>query len=86
MKRSGHPQLSNVLYLWDGDQRTAKITTTETRLKARNLRRNPNAAPYVAGTHFWSYAVAEGTAKLSAVSRPLRVTTPAVSCASFIRL
>ena len=70
-KRSGHPQLSNVLYLWDSVQRTAKISTTDTRLKARNLKRNPNAALYVAGKHFWSYAVAEGTAELSPVS-----TTP----------
>ena len=70
-KSSGHPQLSNVLYLWDGGRRTAAITTTDTRLKTRNLRRNPNAALYVAGAHFWSYAVAEGTAELSAVS-----TTP----------
>jgi PPOX class probable F420-dependent enzyme len=67
-KRSSHPQLSNVLYLWDGESRIARISTTDGRVKARNLRRNPNAALYVAGSHFWSYAVGEGTAELSDVS------------------
>jgi PPOX class probable F420-dependent enzyme len=71
VKPDGHPQLTNIYYLWDPEERVARISTTADRLKARNLRRNPGAALYVRGSHFFSYAVAEGDAELSEVS-----TTP----------
>jgi PPOX class probable F420-dependent enzyme len=64
IKRDGRPQLSNILYVWDAEQRVARISTTATRAKARNLRRDPRASLYVAGGHFWSFAVAEGEATL----------------------
>jgi PPOX class probable F420-dependent enzyme len=71
VKPDGHPQLSNIYYLWDPDERVARISTTADRLKARNLRRNPGAALYVRGPHFYSWAVAEGDTELTEPS-----TTP----------
>ena len=68
IKPDGYPQLSNILYLWDPDERIARISTTARRLKARNLRRDPHAALHVGGDHFWAFAVAEGTAELSDIS------------------
>jgi PPOX class probable F420-dependent enzyme len=68
VKRDGHPQLSNIYYVWDAEARIARITTMATRLKARVLARNPAAALYVAGSHFYAWAVAEGDAELSPVT------------------
>jgi PPOX class probable F420-dependent enzyme len=62
--KSGRPQLSNILYVWDPEQRTARISTTADRVKARNLRRDPRAALYVAGPHFWAWVVADGDVEL----------------------
>jgi PPOX class probable F420-dependent enzyme len=64
----GRPQLSNVLYVWDAAERTARISTTADRVKARNLGRDPRAALHVSGDHFWQFAVGEGTVTLSAVA------------------
>jgi PPOX class probable F420-dependent enzyme len=64
----GYPHLTNIWYVWDADQRIARVSTTATRVKGRILRRNPHAALYVAGPHFWSYAVAEGDAETSEVA------------------
>jgi PPOX class probable F420-dependent enzyme len=71
VKRDGYPHLSNIYYLWDAAERIARISTTEDRVKARVLRRDPHAALYVRGPHFFSWAVAEGDAELSDVT-----TTP----------
>jgi PPOX class probable F420-dependent enzyme len=71
VKRDGYPQLSNIYYLWDAAERVARISTTADRVKARVLRRDPHAALYVRGPHFFSWAVAEGDAELSDVT-----TTP----------
>lgn len=65
VKRSGHPHLSTVLYQWDPDERTVRISTTADRLKVRQLRRDPHAALHVAGPNVWSFAVAEGEAEVS---------------------
>ena len=64
----GRPQLSNVLYVWDAAERTARISTTADRVKARNLGRDPRAALHVAGDHFWQFAVGEGPVTLSGVA------------------
>jgi PPOX class probable F420-dependent enzyme len=64
IRANGRPQLSNVLYVWDPQQRMARISTTATRAKAKNLRRDPRAALYVPGAHFWSYVVADADAEL----------------------
>jgi PPOX class probable F420-dependent enzyme len=68
---AGYPHLTNVLYVWDGAERTARVSTTADRVKGRILRRNPRAALHVSGPHFWSYAVAECDAETSEVA-----TTP----------
>jgi PPOX class probable F420-dependent enzyme len=68
VKQDGHPQLSNIYYLWDPDERVARITTTADRVKARVLRRRPAAALYVSGSHFYAWAVAEGDAEVSDVT------------------
>jgi PPOX class probable F420-dependent enzyme len=64
----GRPQLSNVLYAWDAAERTARISTTADRVKARNVRRDPRAALHVSGDHFWQFAVAEGAVTVSEVA------------------
>jgi PPOX class probable F420-dependent enzyme len=68
VKRDGHPQLSNIYYVWDPEERIARISTTADRVKARVLARNPAAALYVSGAHFYAWAVAEGDAELSPVT------------------
>jgi PPOX class probable F420-dependent enzyme len=64
IRANGRPQLSNVLYTWDPQERTARISTTAARAKAKNLRREPRAALYVPGSHFWTYVVADADAEL----------------------
>lgn len=68
VKRDGFPHLSNVLYVWDAESRTARISTKADRVKGRVLRRDPHAALHVSGGHFWSFAVAEGEVETSAVA------------------
>ena len=68
VSRVGYPHLTNVLYVWDAAQRTARVSTTADRVKGRILRRNPRAALHVPGSHFWSYAVAECDADVSDVA------------------
>lgn len=68
VKRDGHPQLSNIFYLWDPEERIARITTTADRVKARVLARHPACALYARGAHFYQWAVAEGEAQLSDVT------------------
>jgi PPOX class probable F420-dependent enzyme len=67
----GYPHLTNVLYVWDAEQRVARVSTTADRVKGRIMQRDPHAALYISGPHFWSYAVAECDADTSAVA-----TTP----------
>jgi len=69
--RAGYPHLTNVLYVWDPEDRTARVSTTADRVKGRILQRDHRAALHVAGPHFWSYAVAECDAETSEVA-----TTP----------
>jgi PPOX class probable F420-dependent enzyme len=67
IKRDGRPQLSNVVHAV-GDDGIIRISITATRAKYHNLRRTPWAALHVNGTSFWTYAVAECEAELSAVA------------------
>jgi PPOX class probable F420-dependent enzyme len=66
--RVGYPHLTNVLYVWNAAQRTARVSITADRVKGRILRRDPRAALHVPGSHFWSYAVAECDADVSDVA------------------
>jgi PPOX class probable F420-dependent enzyme len=67
IKRDGKPQLSNVVHAVDDDG-LIRISITATRAKYHNLRRTPWAALHVNGADFWSYAVLECDAELSAVA------------------
>jgi PPOX class probable F420-dependent enzyme len=66
--RAGYPHITNVLYVWDADERVARVSTTADRVKGRILRRDPRAALHVSGSHFWSYAVAECDVDVSDVA------------------
>jgi PPOX class probable F420-dependent enzyme len=61
--REGRPQLSNILYVLDDDGQI-KISVTQTRVKTRNLRRDPRAALHVQGRDPYEYLVVDGTAQL----------------------
>nr|WP_031936459.1 PPOX class F420-dependent oxidoreductase [Prescottella defluvii] len=68
IKRDGRPQLSNVLYAWDPDTRTARVSVTADRAKTRNATRDPRVSLHVSSPDFWSYAVIEGDAELTPVA------------------
>ncbi|RVW06482.1 PPOX class F420-dependent oxidoreductase [Rhodococcus spongiicola] len=68
VKRDGRPQLSNVMYAWDPDTRTARVSVTADRAKTRNAARDPRVSLHVSSPDFWSYAVVEGDADLSPVA------------------
>jgi PPOX class probable F420-dependent enzyme len=68
MKRDGRPQLSNVLFTYDPDERIIRISVTDDRAKTRNLRREPRASFYVGTPDHQAYLVAEGDAELSPVA------------------
>ena len=68
VSRQGYPHLTNVWYVWDPGRRIARVSTTADRVKARIFRRDAHAALHVPGDHFFSYAVAECDAELSAVA------------------
>ncbi|MGB9184408.1 MAG: pyridoxamine 5'-phosphate oxidase family protein [Solirubrobacteraceae bacterium] len=68
VNRAGYPHLTNVLYVWNPAERTARVSTTADRVKAQILRRDPRAALHVPGSHFWSYVVAECDASVSDVA------------------
>ncbi|WP_017934705.1 PPOX class F420-dependent oxidoreductase [Nocardioides sp. Iso805N] len=67
IKRDGLPQLSNVVHAV-GEHGIIRVSITATRAKYHNLRRTPWAALHVNGQDFWSYAVLECDAELSAVA------------------
>lgn len=67
IRRDGRPQLSNIVYAVD-ETGTIRISVTASRAKTKNLARDPRASLYVVGADFWSYAVVDGPATLSAVA------------------
>ncbi|MEV0945083.1 PPOX class F420-dependent oxidoreductase [Rhodococcus sp. NPDC049939] len=68
IKRDGRPQLSNVVYAWDPDTHTARVSVTADRAKTRNAIRDPRVSLHVSAPDFWSYVVVEGDAELSEVT------------------
>ena len=68
LKRDGRPQLSNVNHTYDPATRLLRVSITDGRAKAANLRRDPRASYHVMTPDGWAYAVAEGTAILSTVA------------------
>lgn len=69
LKRDGRPQLSNIVHHYDTRTRTFSVSVTDDRAKTRNLRRDPRVSMFVDSADGWSYAVAEGYAELSPVSK-----------------
>jgi PPOX class probable F420-dependent enzyme len=67
IRRSGRPQLSNVLHHVFED-RSIGVSITAERAKYRNLRREPWAALHVTRSDFYAYVVIEGQVALSAVA------------------
>jgi PPOX class probable F420-dependent enzyme len=68
VKRDGRPQLSNVGYAWDPQQRLVRVSVTADRAKTRNLQRDPRVTLHVASEDFWSWVAVEGTAELMPVA------------------
>ncbi len=69
IKRDGRPQLSMVSFAWSPQESLVRISTVDGTAKVANLRRDARASLLVTGTEGWPYAVLEGYAELSAVSR-----------------
>jgi PPOX class probable F420-dependent enzyme len=67
IRANGRPQLSNILYVPDDDARL-RISITNSRAKAANIRRDPRVSLYVAGDNFWQYVVLECAAELTPVA------------------
>jgi PPOX class probable F420-dependent enzyme len=67
LRRDGRPQLSNIAFGVGADG-IIRVSITDSRAKAKNLRRDPKASLYVPGDSFWSYVVLDGTAELSPVA------------------
>jgi PPOX class probable F420-dependent enzyme len=68
IKRDGRPQLSTVDFVFDPATRTIRMSVTDGLAKVANLRRDPRASLYAGTDDLGAYAVAEGTAMLSAVA------------------
>lgn len=64
----GGPHLSTITYAIDEASTLVRISITDSRIKTRNLRRDPRAALHVTGDTPWAWATAEGTAELSSVA------------------
>ncbi|MDV8067799.1 PPOX class F420-dependent oxidoreductase [Rhodococcus sp. IEGM 1366] len=65
IKRDGRPQLSNIIYRWNSESRTASISITADRVKSKNAERDPRVSLHVSAPDFWSYAVIEGISELT---------------------
>jgi PPOX class probable F420-dependent enzyme len=68
LKRDGRPQLSNVGYAYDPQQRLFRVSVTADRAKTRNLQRDPRVTLHVASRDFRSWVAVEGTAELTPVA------------------
>jgi PPOX class probable F420-dependent enzyme len=68
IKRDGRPQLSNVGYAYDPQQRLFRVSVTADRAKTRNLQRDPRVTLHVSSDDFWSWVAVEGTAELTPVA------------------
>jgi PPOX class probable F420-dependent enzyme len=66
LRADGRPQSSNIAFNFAGG--VARISVTDGRAKAKNLRRDPRAVLHVTGESFYQYVSATGTAELSPVS------------------
>jgi PPOX class probable F420-dependent enzyme len=68
IKHDGRPQVSNVGYAYDPEQRLFRVSVTDSRAKTRNLRIDPRVTLHVASKDFWTWVAVEGTAELTPVA------------------
>jgi len=66
--RNGRPHITNISYAFDVATATFRISLTDSRVKTRNLRRDPRASLYISAADRWPYTVADGRAELSPVA------------------
>ncbi len=58
-----------MLYSRDPEARIVRFSTTVDRVKVGHLRRDPRASLHVQGGDVWSFAVADGEAEVSEITR-----------------
>ena len=68
VRGNGRPQLSNVGYAYDPEQRLFRVSVTADRAKTRNLQADPRVTLHVSSDDFWSWVAVEGTAELTPVA------------------
>ena len=68
IRRNGRPQLSNVGYAYDADQRLFRVSVTADRAKTKNLQADPRVTLHVSSQDFWTWVAVEGTAELTPVA------------------
>jgi len=68
LRPNGRPQLSNVSHTYDPETRLVRVSVTDTRVKVRNVRRDPRASFHVTSRDFWRWAVGDGIAELTPVA------------------
>ncbi|MGW2180502.1 PPOX class F420-dependent oxidoreductase [Streptomyces sp. NPDC001732] len=66
--RDGRPQLSNVNHFYYPQERIVRVSITDGRVKARNLRRDPRASYHVTSADRWAWTVVDAAAELSPVA------------------
>ena len=75
IRRNGRPQLSNVGYAYDPQERLFRVSVTDDRAKTKNLRADPRVTLHVASKDFWTWVAVEGTAELTPVAADPRDAT-----------
>jgi PPOX class probable F420-dependent enzyme len=68
LRPDGRPQLSNVSHTYDPETRLVRVSVTDTRVKVRNVRRDPRTSVHVTSRDFWRWAVGDGIAELTPVA------------------
>jgi PPOX class probable F420-dependent enzyme len=68
IRRNGRPQLSNVGYAYDPEQRLFRVSVTADRAKTKNLQADPRVTLHVSSKDFWTWVAVEGTAELTPVA------------------
>ena len=68
IRGNGRPQLSNVGYAYDPEQRLFRVSVTADRAKTKNLQADPRVTLHVSSTDFWTWVAVESTAELTPVA------------------
>jgi PPOX class probable F420-dependent enzyme len=68
IRGNGRPQLSNVGYAYDPEQRLFRVSVTADRAKTKNLQADPRVTLHVSSPDFWTGVAVEGTAELTPVA------------------